>query len=428
MRLKVEYFPIWLIVAPLLLVNCDNEQDLHDMTQNELPVIHWSAAWDNEMTFRYEMLENTESTILYTAVPDSGTFNHHNYITWHDGVLFALWDNHLRDENGSGQRTLMRRSIDQGVSWEPIVELFPSMDEMVPASVAKIGRRFHNLQGFAEVKGTLYAIIDVSDWGGTGPGWQERERVHQGRMARSISAGGEMGEIFWLTHGIPPEPVVGFSAYAAGDPGLVDRINTFLQMPQNQPQLDFTSGHPTSDDGHRMAEPTSPWRLDDGTMVRFYRDAGIRNPVDAEERERSRPRRNYAAFSFDDGKTWTTPTRTSYPDVTARTDVGTLPDGRVYVINNMIPLPNRLGGRQLLGISLSDDGLNFDRSALLHFLAPPRRYAGRAKAVGYQYPHSVVVENDIWVLLSVNKEDIMVIRIPINELDKLPYYKYYGYK
>lgn len=417
-----------MIVVPLLLVNCNNDQDLRDMAEEEMPVIHWSAGWDNEMTFRYEMLENTESTILYKAVPDIGTYSHHGHITWFDEVLFAAWDNHVRDENGSGQRTLMRRSMDRGNSWEPIQELFPSMDEMVPVSVAKIGQRFHNLQGFAEINDTLYAIIDVSDWGGTGPGWQERYRIHQGRMARSISADDEMGQIFWLTHDTPPEPVEGFPAYPAGDSALVAEIQSYLQQPENQPQLDFTSGHPTSDDGHRMAEPTSPWRLDDGTMARFYRDAGIRNPNDANERVRSRPQRNYVAFSFDDGEIWTTPSRTNFPSVTGRSNVGTLPDGRVYVINHLIPIPNRHGGRQALAISLSDDGLNFDRSALLHNLAPPQRYEGRARAIGYQYPHSVVVGDDLWVVLSVNKEDMQVTRILLDELDKLPYHKYYGFE
>ncbi len=35
------------------------------------------------------------------------------------------------------------------------------------------------------------------------------------------------------------------------------------------------------------------------------------------------------------------------------------------------------------------------------------------------YPHSVIVGADLWVIYSVNKEDIQISRIPLSELKKL---------
>ena len=70
----------------------------------------------------------------------------------------------------------------------------------------------------------------------------------------------------------------------------------------------------------------------------------------------------------------------------------------------------------LLGISLSYDGLNYDRAVMLRFPAPGQRYQGRAKAIGYQYPNSVVVGDDLWIMYSVNKEDIEIMRISVSEL------------
>ena len=70
----------------------------------------------------------------------------------------------------------------------------------------------------------------------------------------------------------------------------------------------------------------------------------------------------------------------------------------------------------MLAISLSRDGLRFDRSALIRFVAPEKRYEGKAKSIGFQYPHSVVVGGNLWVIYSVNKEDIEVARIPLAEL------------
>lgn len=58
----------------------------------------------------------------------------------------------------------------------------------------------------------------------------------------------------------------------------------------------------------------------------------------------------------------------------------------------------------------------FDRSAVIRFVAPAKRYDGKAKSIGYQYPHSVVVGEHFWVIYSVNKEDIQVARIQLSEL------------
>ena len=74
----------------------------------------------------------------------------------------------------------------------------------------------------------------------------------------------------------------------------------------------------------------------------------------------------------------------------------------------------------MLAISLSRDGVNFDRMAVIKFIAPAQRYEGKAKrGNGYQYPHSVVVEKYLWVIYSVNKEDVEVARIPIAELESI---------
>ena len=40
-------------------------------------------------------------------------------------------------------------------------------------------------------------------------------------------------------------------------------------------------------------------------------------------------------------------------------------------------------------------------------------------ANGYQYPHSVAVGKYLWVIYSVNKEDIEVARIPVAELESI---------
>ena len=51
----------------------------------------------------------------------------------------------------------------------------------------------------------------------------------------------------------------------------------------------------------------------------------------------------------------------------------------------------------MLAISLSRYCLNFDRSAVIRFVSPPQRYQGKFKSKGYQYLHSVVVGEHLWL-------------------------------
>lgn len=385
----------------------------------ETPVVKWTAGASPD--FRYQFLEEVETTELFHATPEAGTFSHHGHLAYHKGVLFATWDSHARDENSSGQHGVFRYSTDHGKTWSPRQPLFPPLAAKVPWSEENQSSPFQTSQGFAEVDGRLFAVTCVDKaLKEKVYRFNEVSRIRVGHLAREVRADGKLGEVFWLSETAPaPEP--GYPALPPGQPALVEKINAHLKEPANLQQLLFKPRqHPDSDDEHRMTEPTQPWRLDDGTWVRLYRNQGTIHGKSRAEIEASRPRRHYAAFSLDGGKTWTPPTLTNFPDTGSRANSGRLPNGQYYVINNPLPMSAREGGRSLLAISLSLDGLNFDRMAVIRFVAPPTRYPGKAKGGGgYQYPHSVVVGENLWVIYSINKEDMEVARIPLAELERL---------
>jgi len=392
----------------------DGEGGRTPIVAREIPVVRWTAARD-PLNFRYDFLENLKTTTLLKATPETGTWNHHQHIFYVSGVFYAVWDTQIRDENGAGQHGVMRRSTDQGKTWTPVEPLFPPSARNVPAADPYPETRFQTFSGFAIVDGVLYAVTDVAEWTTAGKK-KVKPRRKIGRMCRSIQSDGTLGLIFWLLP-TAPKPVEGFPAYPAGDPAHVAKIEHYFRQPGQEIQLDFAPrAHPDSDDNHVMAEPVPSYQLRDGTWVRLYRDSGARGARTLKEEEATKSRRNYASFSFDGGRTWTVPTRTSFPDACARSNAGKLPDGQVYVINNVLPLATKQGGRSLLAISLSRDGLNFDRMAVIRFLPPPLRHEGRSKVVGYAYPHSVIVGEHLWVIYSVNKEDIEITRIPLSEL------------
>lgn len=246
------------------------------------------------------VLGNTQNVTLYHATPETGAYSHHSHIMYFEGVVFAMWSNHLTDEDA-------------------------------------------------------------------------------------------------------PAPKAGLAAYPPGDPDVVEKINAHLLHPGNELTWDFRelTTRPEGENGQLLCEPTPAWQLGNGTWCKLYRDPG-------------KSFCNFASFSRDDGKTWTRPTRTNFPDANSRATAGVLPDGRVYVISNINP-----DGRDPLAMSLSKDGLQFGCVALIRHHAPPLRHEGRWKNAGFQYPHSAIVDGSLLVLYSVNKEDIQVTHIPLSELSAI---------
>ena len=167
---------------------------------------------------------------------------------------------------------------------------------------------------------------------------------------------------------------------------------------------------PRPEDGHQLTEPC--WTtLPDGQLCILFRD-------------QDSSRRIYRCFSNDHGTTWTTPVRTNYPDAKSKIFVIRLTNGTYALINNpnvLHPDP-KVSGRGLrnpLCISLSRDGMTFDRMAALRRQPTSPRISGRAKNPGYQYPHALEHEGHLYVIHAVNKEDIEVLRLPISRLVEL---------
>ena len=361
-----------------------------------MPEIQWVGERNlSRPDLGYPVLENKLTREIYHATPETGTYSHHGYIAVFRGDLFAIWSNHSRDEDAPGQRVLMSRSGDPGKSWTDFTEIFPPRDEVEPRSEEDPNDRSMIANGFAVADDSLYAVAEVF--------LRARDRKGLGRLARKVAPGDELGPIFWL-HDSPAEPVEGFPEYpAADDPrfkSVATKINEYLAQPEHLPSWKYRGENQsriTAPDGQRLCEPTEAWRMPNGTQVRMWRVKG-------------KPRCNYASFSGVEGRTWYGPIKTEFPDTHSRSCAGNLPNGTAYVINN----PGR--GRDPLVISLAEDGLTFDRHAVIACDAPPMRHKGRSKGRGFQYPHAEVAGDHLFVVYSVNKEDMQVTRIPIKAL------------
>jgi len=125
----------------------------------------------------------------------------------------------------------------------------------------------------------------------------------------------------------------------------------------------------------------------------------------------------YTAMSPDDGKTWTkiTKNRTLMTDG-AKTWGQVTEDGKYTIIHNQ-SATNR--NRYPMTSMTSSDGYSFNDLLALRNDIPYRRYQGIHKRFGSQYYRGIIEGNgnppgdDVWVVYSVNKEDIWIAKITV---------------
>jgi predicted neuraminidase len=111
----------------------------------------------------------------------------------------------------------------------------------------------------------------------------------------------------------------------------------------------------------------------------------------------------YRAFSIDNGRTWSNPVKTNFPDARSKFNGLRMSDGRYVLVSN--PHPER---RDPLTLSISDDGMVFTKMGYLT--------GGRH----IDYPH--VIEQDGYLLIAFAgsvKQKIEVLKVKISDLEKL---------
>jgi len=352
------------------------------------------------------------SNIVYWATEQTGYYNHHPHVVHYNGRFFVAWSNHPVDEDGGGQRVLMSLSRN-GVRWSVPVALFPRL----PAENG--GGLVLTANGWLVLGRTLYAIADVHDdigWSDNdglvvskqqSPGYHRSARRAIGRLGRKVSADGTMGAPFWVAR---LDQATQVCKSCRLQPALAAEVGAALRQPLNRPAWDLTEANrhglwidrypAKAGDGHRLAEPTT-YRGSNGLLVRLLRDLDGSNFI-------------YASVSSDRGGTWSTPKRTTLPDSPSRSFAGSLPDGRVFLIGNPVK-----GRRDPLVIRLSRDGAVFGRAMVIRRDSPPMRRRGRYKGSGFQYPSAVVAKDALWIVYSVNKEDIEISGVPLMHLEKI---------
>lgn len=110
----------------------------------------------------------------------------------------------------------------------------------------------------------------------------------------------------------------------------------------------------------------------------------------------------HRAYSMDNGRTWSHPVATNFPDAKSKFSGVRLRDGRYLLVSN--PNPKQ---RDPLALSISNDGIHF------HFMG----YLVGGRKV--DYPHIIEHEGYVYIAFASAKQTVEVLRVALDDLKTL---------
>ncbi len=140
------------------------------------------------------------------------------------------------------------------------------------------------------------------------------------------------------------------------------------------------------DDSALAAEEPYWWTLPDGNLVALFRDNRKSGYL-------------FRAFSTDEGRSWTRPVRTNFPDSASKFNGVRLPDGRYVLVSNSHP-----ERRNPMTLAISQDGLVF---STLGYLVGGRHV---------DYPHVIEHNGNLFVAFAGAKQTVEVLKIRVQDL------------
>jgi hypothetical protein len=342
-------------------------------------------VWEN-----LPLLDSTRVEV-FKGEENLSAFNHHPTIAWHDGIFFAAWSNGDRDEDASGQRVLYATSEDGRVWTEP-----RKLAEGIPG-------RAYTPCGFWIREGEVFALAALRNSRDGAPGaddnpliayrWSKKDSVFEYDRVMAgdffaVDAPRMSPDGQWLMIGKSGGGDASSRARKRVAKGGVRSVDDWSFGPLSTPVV---------------AHDTFWYLLPKGQLLAI------------EAKGRVLDRRLVRIDSVDGGDSWLEPVGTNFPDADSRLCGLRLSTGRYVLLNN----PNPARYRVPLSLAVSKNGLVYDRMANVRVEQTNKRYSGHAKAPGYQYVRAVEQGGRLWVIYSVNKEDVEISVVSLEEIERL---------
>jgi hypothetical protein len=318
----------------------------------------------------------------------AGGVNQHNYLVHHDGQFWAMWSDGPGIEDRVGQRVKYATSPD-GLDWSEAQFLTPSplnsnSDSPHYGTRTDMGMRWIS-RGFWERDGELLALASLDEAAGF---FGASLALHAFRFNKSTNAWDDAGLVFKnAINNFPPlklrtgDWMMSRRMFDYKDSGvhfLVGGVKSLSDW-QSFPVLGSAS--------ELKAEEPDWWILPDQTLAAVFRD-------------NHRSGLLYRAFSTDDGRTWSKPVKTNFPDATSKISGLRLSDGRYVLVSN--PNPKK---RDPLTLSVSADGIVFTKMLYL--------VGGRH----IDYPHVIEHRGSLFIAFAGGKQTVEVLKVKLSDID-----------
>jgi hypothetical protein len=324
---------------------------------------------------------------------DGWTYAHHQDLAVWKGRLYAVWTMALKDEDKPPNKIIYATSTN-GLDWSAPTDLFPR-------ELAWAGIRFYFYRA-SNGRMLVFTVAPESS--------EITEATKWVLLVREITADHHLGKIFTLVFPLPGLPP---SFETATDAGFVAACREAAGNNLLLEQQDY---------GRFLGDRRMKWH-DDPTLkipgwCQFGKAFCFYHRADGDLVGLCKM--GFATLSEDAGKTWSKPVQPrSLFAGSAKIWGQKTADGRFALAYN--PDPGR-GTRYPLAIVHGDDGREFRDMRVVQGELPRRRYAGNCKDLGAQYMRGLAEWADdgtfadkqaLWLVHSVNKEDIWVARIPL---------------
>jgi len=355
---------------------------------------------------------SVERTWLYQPETD-WFYSHHPYLAYFAGEYHAIWSSGRIDEDSPGQRIAHCVSTDLSTWSDPT----PLVDSTMGVNLELIltSGGFHVHEGGMNVYVGEYEVpaSALDDEGRMKPDIFPRLRVRLRAVAtkdgRSWSAPIDQEVCLLANHGpfalksgrliLPGHTMFPYTDDSSGLSGWTP-AGIYPDDPGQAPIDHNPEALET-----RVAWPIKPceasgYQTDDGVIHMLLRSA---TPW------------LWVTESFDEGRTYSSIRPTRFSDNVSRFQFGRLPDGRFFYLGT----PDQTGGsRWRLVVSLSDDGISFDRHYVLVDDADyVKKKQGLYKGGNFGYPHMLVHDGTLLAIVSRQKESVEVYRTSLSALE-----------
>lgn len=385
----------------LVLISCSQGQTSNypDPALNpESPIMLMGDWFDHPHEIDFDKLPQVpkEHIVINDVTVDNGV-NQHNYLIHHDGRFWAMWSDGPSIEDKVGQVVKFSYS-DDGINWSEADFLTPYPPNSEPDSPyyntrSEEGFRYI-ARGFWVYDDQLLALASLDEaagffgpsleliafrWNSENEDWEEFGVVNDNSINNFPPKKLPTGE--WLTSR---------RSYDYSERGvdfMVGGVEAYNQW-ETYPVLGSNT--------ELAAEEPYWWILPDGkSLMALFRD-------------NNRSGYLYRSFSTDNGRTWSKPVQTDFPDARSKFHGLRMSNGKYVLVNN-----SHYEHRNWLTLSISDDGMVFDK---MFFLV-------EGDQNGVDYPH--VIEHDGYLYIAHSggrggrKQSVEVERVKISDLLEL---------